>query len=529
MNLKKLLAAAAVILITATAAAEKPNVIIFYLDDYDFDDMAEGYDLEHYPSKQLATGGEFQIVVTPNIDELARRSLIFDYFHITSPVCTPSRYSLLTGQYASTAYNLDNNFEPGQRVHNITWNTHIKSGQYSLAKMFKSAGYATGVFGKLHSEDGLEKLRAIQRKYQNETELSPEAWAEISSEHKKLTDQMEDEYSWDRADRIYPDNAGSNYRPKQLKVFNVDWVTEGALNFIEENKNEPFFLYFPVNLPHSGPGSRGGAAHRLSEHGRLATSAGMLDKAPGVIPDVSILHEQIKKAGGNIETSDGLTLIDAMVGLLNQKLRETNNFENTVFVFLSDHQAFAKNTPHASPRVPCMIRWPDKIKKQRRSGALCANIDLLPTLAEVAGAEIPEDVLLNGKSFMPLLLGKKKFKGHESILIEINYARAMVKGDYKYIEYFAPDELSDEVAAKATYKDKDGNETRIGWFGKRYYADKYFKNYFDRTQLYKTAKDPLDEINLVNNPEYKAVVEEMRKELTAEIEVLKKQQLLKKL
>ena len=340
---------------------------------------------------------------------------------------------------------------------------------------------------------------------------------------------MEDEYSWDRADRIYPDNAGSNYRPKQLKVFNVDWVTEGALNFIEENKNEPFFLYFPVNLPHSGPGSRGGAAHRLSEHGRLATSAGMLDKAPGVIPDVSILHEQIKKAGGNIETSDGLTLIDAMVGLLNQKLRETNNFENTVFVFLSDHQAFAKNNPHASPRVPCMIRWPEKIKKQRRSGALCANIDLLPTLAEISGAEIPENVVVNGKSFMPLLMGDTKFKGHESIMIEINYARAMVKGDYKYIEYFAPDKLKKDVAAKATIKDKEGNEVRVGWFEKRYLADQYFNNYFDRTQLYNTAKDPLDELNLVNNPEYKSVARKMRKELTAEIEELKKQQLLEKL
>jgi len=539
MNLKKLLAAAAVILITATAAAEKPNVVIFYLDDYDFDDVAEGYDLAQYPSKPLATGGEFQIVVSPNIDELARSSLIFDYFHITSPVCTPSRYSLLTGQYASTAYNLDNNFEPGQTVHLITWNTIIKGGQYNMAKMFKSAGYATGVFGKLHCEEGLEKLREVQRKYQDEKELSPEAWAEISSEHKKLTDHIEELYSWDIADRIYPDNAGSNYRPKQLKVFNVDWVTEGALNFIEENKNEPFFLYFPVNLPHSGPGNRGGAAHRLSDHSRRATSAGMLDKAPGVLPDVSILHEQIKNAGGNIETSDGLTLIDAMVGLLTQKLRETNNFDNTVFVFLSDHQAFAKNTPHAGPRVPCMIRWPDKIKKQRRSGALCANIDLLPTLAEIAGAEIPEDVKVNGKSFMPLLMGDRKFKGHESIMIEINYARALLNGDYKYIEYFAPDALCDLIAAKATYKDINGpykgfkqdydNETRICWYKSRYGADKYFKNYFDRTQLYNTAKDPLDEINLVNNRKYKAVAEEMRKELTSEIEVLKKQQLLEKL
>jgi len=532
MNIKKFLVASSMVGITAAAVAEKPlrqsqgrpNVVVFFMDDLDFSGMGAGYDLMNVSSCERLAGGEpkFPVIVTPHTDKLVDQSLIFDKFYITSPVCSPSRFSLLTGKYASTAYNLKNDFAPGQTVHLIDWSPHVKPGQYNLPKMFKSAGYRTGIVGKLHCEDSYYAMSKLYKKYSNQNPLSPEVAAELADGYRTFVDEIEELYACDYADRIYFDNAESKYFPKQVRGFNLDWCTEGALDFLDENKDKPFFLYFSVNYPH---GVSGAGRTRFSEMARRITPTGLLDKKPGVLPDIKVVHQQIRDAGGDPNETDSLTMTDYALAAIEEKLRETGNFENTIFIYLSDHQKLAKNNPHGSTHVPCVIRWPEKMQKQTRTDALCANIDLLPTLAEIVGAKIPAQAKIDGQSFAPLLLGEKEFKGRDSVLLEINYARALIEGDYKYIEYFAPDKIRNAVTGGKTeiYK-KTKKERRVGWHPMRYYVERYYPNYFDPVQLVNLKKDPFEKVNLADNPEYQATMKKMRSKLIEEIEHLKKEQ-----
>jgi len=510
--------------IDAAQASEKPNVVVFFMDDLDFSGMGSGYDLMKVPSCERLAGGkpEFPVIVTPHTDKLVEQALVFDRFYITSPVCSPSRYSLLTGKYASTAYNLNNQFAPGQTVHCIDWSPHVKPGQYTLPEMFKSAGYRTGIVGKLHCEDGYYAMSAMYRKYTKENPLSPETAAELTAGYLNFVKEVKELYKCDYADRIYFDNAEAGYIPRQVKAFNLDWCTEGALDFLEASKNEPFFLYFSVNYPH---GNSGGGTTRFKEEARRKTPMGLLDKIPGVLPDIEIARQQIRDAGGNPNASDSLTMVDYALGAIEAKLRETGNYENTIFIYLSDHQKLAKNNPHGAAHVPCVIRWPAKIKKRGRTDAFCANIDLLPTLAEIVGAKIPEHANLDGESFAPLLFEDSTFEGHDSILLEINYARALVRGEYKYIEYFAPDKIRNAVTSGKTeiYR-KTRKERRVGWYGMRYNADKYYPNYFDPVQLINLKKDPFERVNLADNPEYQSTIKKMRSELMDKVEDLKQEQ-----
>lgn len=508
----------------SVSAAQKPNVVVFFMDDLDFSGMGAGYDLMEFSSCERLAGGEpeFPVIVTPHTDKLVEQSLIFDQFFITSPVCSPSRFSLLTGKYASTAYNLKNDFLPGQTVHMLDWSPHVKLGQYTLPGMFKSAGYRTGIVGKLHCEDSYYAMSALYKKYTKENPLSPEASAELTAGYLNFVKEIKELYQCDYADRIYFDNAESGYFPRPLKAFNLDWCTEGALEFLETGKDEPFFLYFSVNYPH---GVSGAGVHRFSEEARRKTPLGMLEQIPGVLPDIEVARQQIRDAGGNPNATDSLTMVDHALGAIETKLRETGNYENTIFIYLSDHQKLAKNNPHGATHVPFVIRWPAKFKKQWRSDALCANIDVLPTLAEIVGAKIPAQAKIDGQSFAPLLLGEKEFKGRDSVLLEINYARALIEGDYKYIEYFAPDKVRNAIASGKTeiYK-KTKKERRVGWHGMRYYVERYYPNYFDPVQLVNLKKDPFEKVNLADNPEYQPTIKKMRAELLAEIERLKIEQ-----
>ena len=505
-------------------AADKPNVVVFFMDDLDFSGMAEGYDLMQVSSSERLEADEpdFPVIVTPHTNKLVEQSLLFDQFFITSPVCTPSRFSLLTGKYSSTAYNLKNDFEPGQSVHLIDWTPHVKQGQYTLPGMFRSAGYRTGIVGKLHCEDSYYKMSALYKKYTTQDPLSSEVAAELAAAHWDFVTEIKELYQCDYADRIYFDNAESKYFPKQLKGFNLDWCTEGALDFLEANKDEPFFLYFSVNYPH---GVSGAGRTRFNEEARRKTPVGMLDTIPGVLPDVEVARQQIRDAGGDPNETDSLTMVDYALAAIEQKLRDTGNYENTIFIYLSDHQKLAKNNPHGGAHVPCVIRWPAKFNQQWRTDALCANIDLLPTLAEVVGARIPDAAKIDGKSFAPLLFGDASFEGHDSILLEVNYARALIQGEYKYIEYFAPDKIREAVMSGQTeiFK-KTKQERRVGWHGMRYYADEYYPNYFDPVQLINLDKDPFERVNLADNPEYAPIAQQMRAELLGKVERLKAEQ-----
>jgi hypothetical protein len=130
---------------------------MLFIDDLNVSDVKDVYDLEKFPAPWRYGNQDpyaqppkrSPVVVSPNIDKLAQNAIIFDRFYITSSVCTPSRYSLLTGQYASQSYSLSKEkMKPGQTVKPVSFNTHIHRDQYTLPEMFKSVGYTTGLVEK---------------------------------------------------------------------------------------------------------------------------------------------------------------------------------------------------------------------------------------------------------------------------------------------------------------------------------------------------------------------------------------------
>jgi len=507
----------------AEAAETRPNVVMLFIDDLNFSDVKDVYDLEKFPAQwryghkdpYAQPAKKSPVVISPNMDKLAQNSIIFDRFYVTSSVCTPSRYSLLTGQYASQSYTLAKyKMAPGQKVKPVSFNTHIHRDQYTLPEMFKSAGYTTGLVGKLHAHDtNAKEIIATYTKYRPMKKLTKEALAEIKGNYERFVEGVRRDYPWDFAERIYCDNADASYTPQQLRYFNMDWCTESALDFIDAHKKDPFFLYYAINLPH-GVNTPG----HMQAMKNLASPMGILDKTPGVIPTVKEICDRIKKAGGNPNTSAAPTMIDAVLGVIDQKLKDAGVYDNTILVFLSDHQAMAKQYPYEGSRVPCFIRWPESFSKSFRTDALVSNIDVLPTLADIVGGKLPDDVLIDGKSFAPLLRGDSSFKGHESLMLEVEYARAIVDRNYKYIEFFAPDKVKEQIANKEWYTMKNGQHKRVGWQAYLREAPEMFPHYYDTAQMYNLAKDPLEQTNLMDNPEYHERAKKMRSDVMTHIE-----------
>lgn len=504
-------------------AADKPNVVLLFIDDLNFSDVKDAYDLEKFPAPwryghtdpYAQPARKSPVVVSPNIDKLAQESIIFDRFYVTSSVCTPSRYSLLTGQYASQSYTLaKEKMKPGQGVKPVSFNTHIHRDQYTLPQMFKSVGYTTGLVGKLHAHDtNIAEIKSTYVKYNKMKKLTPEALAEIKANYERFVEGIRRDYPWDFAERIYCDNSDASYTPHQLRYFNMDWCTESALDFIDAQKENPFFLYYAINLPHgvNAPG------HMQAMENR-ASPMGILEKNPGVIPTVKEICERITEAGGDPQESAVPTMIDAVVGVIDQKLKEADVYDNTILIFLSDHQAMAKQYPYEGSHVPCFIRWPESFSKSFRTDALVANIDVLPTLAELVGGTVPEDVVVDGKSFAPLLRGDSGFKGRDSLMLEVEYGRAMVEGSYKYIEFFAPTSVKKKIANKEIYTNNKGAVNRVGWQGYLREAPQMFPHYYEAVQLYNLASDPLEQSNLMDNPEYHERAKRMRGDVMNHIE-----------
>ncbi len=515
--------------VTSQAAEGKPNVVILFIDDLNFADIKDVYDFGRFPAPwryghdapYAQPVRKSPVMVSPNLDRLAQNAVIFDRFYVTSSVCTPSRYSLLTGQYASQAYSLEREkWEPGQSVHRVGFNTHIHRDQYTMPGLFRSAGYTTGIVGKLHCHDANEQeIIQTYKKYNKQERLSPEALAEIKANYLKFVNIIRRDYAWDSVERVYNGNADAHFTPRQLRYFNMDWCTEAALDFIEANKSKPFFLYYAINLPH-GVNTPG----HMQAMKNLASPMGPLKKAPGVIPTVDEICRRIEEAGGDPDNSAAPTMIDAVLGVVDEKLKEAGVYDNTILVFLSDHQALGKQHVYEGSRVPCLIRWPAKVKRTIRSDALLANIDLLPTFAEIVGGTLSEDVVVDGRSFAPLLLGDASFPGRESLMLEMEYGRALVAGEYKYIEFFVPEAVRQQVANRATRQDKRGNTVRVGWQWNLRQAPQMFPHYFEPVQLYDLAKDPLESHNLIGNPEHATVAKRMRKELMPLIERCKEVQ-----
>ncbi len=347
------LAAAVPIRGQAASTKERPNIVVILTDD-------QGWgDLSLHGNVNLAT---------PNVDSLARDGAIFDRFFVCA-VCAPTRAEFLTGRY-----------HPRGGVHGVTTGAErLNVDEKTIGDTFKTAGYATAAFGKWHN--------GTQYPYHPNGRGFDEYYGFCSGHWGNYFDPI----------------LEHNGRIVRGKGYIIDDLTDHALEFIEQNRNRPFFCYLPYNTPHS-PMQVPDRFFDRFKHNPIK----MRNRDPQ--------NEQLEKTRCALAMCEN---IDWNVGRVLKKLEDLKLAGNTIVIYFSDNgpnswrwnggmKGRKGSTDEGGVRVPCAIRWPGHIKPGRKISRIAGAIDLLPTLADVAGIRIVGSKPLDGISIKPLLLTEAK-------------------------------------------------------------------------------------------------------------------------
>ena len=498
----------------------QPNIVFILADDQQRDEF------NFLPEGKNDDGSNKNL--SPTIDKLAKEGVILRGLHCPSPLCVPSRFSYLTGQYASRATNTW--MQHLHRIHKKTFvaqETEITSETPTFAKHLKALGYVTGFYGKNHSIE--------QREW---TKLPADA--DVSSEHSKkhlknqhqlIVDAIKN-VGFDYVDRIYHTNPRA-HGPLAISQHNMEWVTEGALNFINQNADKPFYLYYSITPPH-GPNNGW-------KEDPKATPAGILEKAPDIGTDRNTILSRLEEYDVNSNKAD-ILWIDDNIRVIIKKLKDKNILDNTIIVYVSDHGVESgKTTVYQGGLKTVGFFWAKNISGGRAPEALCSTVDFVPTLMEMAGGDI-NDYSYDGVSLLPILKGKKE-NIRKTVYAEMGQSRAVIKGKYKYIalrysDYTANMSLDERKAwhaAMVKYMtainrppfDNDVENGKFGHSGQipggwdnELKAMKKYPAYYDADQLYDLEADPKEQKNLAYLPEYKTILKDLKSELQLYIKKL---------
>jgi arylsulfatase A-like enzyme len=347
----------AVIACQPIAAAERPNIVLIFVDNF-----GNG-DLGCFGSK---------LHRTPHIDRLAAEGTRFTSFYVASGVCTASRAALVTGCYPRRV-NLhvsDKNTAVLQPVSP----KGLHPDETTLAEVLKSAGYATTCIGKWHLGDqsaflptrqGFDEFFGIPYSDDMTKDKRPDLWPELPL----LRGETVIEAPVDR---------------NQL----VKRCTDEAVAFVERNKDCPFLLYLPHTTPGSTPRPFSSEAFRgQSKNGPYGDAVEELDWSTGQIMD-ALRRLGLEERTLVIWTSDN--------GAVRRNPRQGSN---------APYQGSAYDTSEGAMRMPCVMRWPGTITAGKVQDELCSTMDLLPTIAALAGAPLP-DRPIDGHDIRPLIHGE---------------------------------------------------------------------------------------------------------------------------
>ena len=324
------------------ASPDRPNILLIMTDDQGYGDLA-------------CHGNEK--IDTPVLDRLASQSVQFDRFFVC-PFCTPTRAALMTGRYPlrTGAASVTRGLET------------VRSEEVTIAEVLKTAGYATGCFGKWHIGEHYP-CHPLGQGFDEYFGMPQGHW-----------------------DNYFDPKLDHNGRFVPTRGFITDVITDYALQFIEAHQGGPFFCYVPYNAPHTP----------------LQIPDRYFDKytARGLDARVAAIYGLVESADENI-------------GRLLAKLDELKLADNTIVFFLSDNGAEGpegsrynagmrgmKGTVHeGGMRVPLFVRWPNRFAADTVVEPIAMHVDLLPTIAELCGVTNPETLPLDGKSLVPLLQG----------------------------------------------------------------------------------------------------------------------------
>ncbi len=500
----------------------RPNIVLFCAEDLDWEGvncynpcLTGMTGLRVAGNEHAQSQYSVQKALTPTIDGLARDGMFFTNYYCVSPVCTPSRYTMMTGRMSERSSQLLLAYPEGSQA-NIWFNTDISREETTLPKVLKEAGYHTCIVGKWHNFP--EKLE-IQMRELTDTNPphadpnDPEIKERIDRAYRLGYDYLSEGFGWDVVDRLMTNNC-EPVRPYPLNANNTDWIIEGATEFLgsRKGKSDPFFLYVAINSPH------GRYSKQKLEGDPRGTRSGLLEKTPEVMPERADSFSRARAAGLDENVAEGVWLDDA-VNAVQKKLRAIDADQNTIFVFTTDHPTLGKGSVHLG-RMPLIMSWPSHIPEARVQEGLVSQADLAKTICELAGCSYPESFGMDGQSFAGVALGQDNAVTRESALIELTNSRAIVADGWKYIANRLPDQSEETKRAF----------NNVGWFalnkwsvysyedrGVHFKNDRWFPHYFEPDQLYELDNDPLEQRNVVADPKNGEVVERMKRLLQEQL------------
>lgn len=531
------------------AASQKPNIVFILTDDLDFDEISV-YDAESFPSYTGAwKAGKYEgpdqdsyhkdvhwmkqgerpyfpnpVQWTPHLERLAKEGMVFERFYTTTSVCTPSRYSMLTGRLASGNPALVSS-TPTDEPLNVLWNSPLAPNEPNIAKEMKTLGYRTGFFGKWHNSvyrvgerRPYTEERTVFGVELKDDSRDPTVLQKIKAGYADAVTHLTRNIGFDKAGGLFTGNKDRIGLPLALQAHNLEWIASNALEFLREERKQPFCLYLWLTLPH-----RQNSAAENNED-PLASPAGWLLERPAGFPDRDSLKAQLIEQGGSLQNFAS-TWIDACVGAILDELDRLGLAQNTLVVFTSDHQSRGKNTCYEGSRSPMIMRWPGVISPGSKNPEICASTDLVPTLLDAAGSPSPTENT-DGKSLLPMLRAESPARLHQSILLESGYSRAVVTKDWKYIANRPPPFVVAKMEADKERSRRGGTPRIVGWDGINNGEAKWgvwfgssidFPDYFDTDQLYNLGTDPFEQDNLAGDPKASDTLVEMKALLEAHL------------
>lgn len=416
-----------------------PNVVIIFTDDQGYADV-----------------GVFGAndIDTPNLDQMAKEGAILTSFYAAQPVCSASRAALLTGCYPNRI-GMHNALMPNSKI-------GLNPDETTLAELLKSKGYATGIFGKWHLGDHSDFLP---------TKHGFDEWFGIPYSNDMWPNHPEQGSKFDFDPLpLYQDEKVIDALTDQTNL-TVE-ITERSVDFIDRNKNNPFFLYVPHPQPHV-PLFVSEKFRGKSEHGLYG---------------------------------DVIMEIDWSVGQILNTLKSHGLEDNTLVIFTSDNGPWLSYGNHAGSagelregkgtaweggqREPFIIKYPDGIPAGRTIDQPLMAIDLLPTIVEVTGAKLPEKVI-DGESAWKLLKGETNESPQEAYFFyyRVNELFGVRYGKWKL--YFPH-----------RYRTMDGQKPgRDGLPGNYNYVN------LEEIELYNLEDDPSETKNVAE--EYPDIVQEI--------------------
>jgi len=465
-----------------------PNFILMFTDELQLSDLG-------------SYGGA---IPTPHFDQLAEEGMLFTRAYTPASMCTPSRFAVLTGQYPGRCRSAS--FLKGNPViepYSIAWNTWLTPGFETLPRILSQNGYFTGMAGKWHVGElpvGVE-LPALAA---DADPADPKLQGNLAARQRIYEELVREYGGFDYAASVVWANY-DNHPVEALHFHNFPWMSKGALDFLDAaaQRDQPFFLYFTPTAIH-GPNHVEDLAKDVT-----LTPAGRVPAVADYQLDRQRLGEAMTRLPRGVQHRyAGMAQIDYQLGLLRDKLNALDLTENTIILFMSDHNIEpGKATSYEKGiHIPMIAYWLGKTNGQQ-SNALVSNVDVLPTVLQAAGIELNPDIPRDGVSFLPVL-DDPASEVRTHVYAENGYTRAVSDGRYKYIALRYPASMIEAMA---------GGEMKhvpsyVGPWPQAHsaIAMQAFPAYFEQDQLYDLEADPYELNNLAGKDAYAQVQAALR-------------------